>query len=150
MVFCLQGRGETPDALTHSKPPRSTPGGISPHPQAHNRLNSSPAFTRTQPFWGACKTGGGSQSQTFRGGEIVPQNPQVTAALMGTPIAEQASWHGGCAEIVCLDNALNAGVNPSGGSIRAVNIGDSGAGHNTPKVICSSCNDILNYFGVSQ
>ena len=83
-------------------------------------------------------------------GEVVPHNPQVTAALMGTPKAERAAWHGGCAEIVCLDKALNAGVDPSGGTMRAVNIGVSGAGHNTPKPFCSTCVDILNFFGVGQ
>ncbi|WP_334188076.1 RHS repeat-associated core domain-containing protein [Noviherbaspirillum sp.] len=83
-------------------------------------------------------------------GEIVPHNPQVTGALMGTPQAERAAWHGACAEVVCLDKALNAGVNPAGGTIRVVNIGVSGTGHNTPKVICSSCNNILNYLGVSK
>jgi len=83
-------------------------------------------------------------------GAAVPQNQQVTGALMGTPSTARAPWHGGCAEVACLDQALNAGVNPAGGSVRAVNIGVSGAGHNTPKPICSSCSDILRFFGVSQ
>jgi hypothetical protein len=91
-------------------------------------------------------------NQTFTGisGEIVPSNPQVTGALMGTQAAERAPWHGACAEIACLDKALNAGVDPRGGTIQAVNIGISGAGHNTPKVICSSCSDILDFFGVNH
>ncbi|WP_189396450.1 RHS repeat-associated core domain-containing protein, partial [Pseudomonas laurentiana] len=66
-------------------------------------------------------------------GESVPHNPQVTGALMGTPQANRAAWHGACAEIVCLDKALNAGVDPAGGKVRTVNIGVSGAGHKTPK-----------------
>lgn len=56
----------------------------------------------------------------------------------------------GCAEIACLDKAFNAGVNPIGGTMKAVNVGVSGKGHGTPKKICSSCNDVLNHFGVNK
>lgn len=92
----------------------------------------------------------GDEVFTGVSGEVVPHNPQVTGGLMGTPASVRAPWHGGCAEIVCLDKALNAGVNPAGGSMRAVNIGVSGAGHNTPKLMCSSCVDILQHFEVSH
>lgn len=61
-----------------------------------------------------------------------------------------AIWHGGCAEVVCFDKAFNAGVDPAGGTIRAVNIGVSGNGHNTPKALCSSCDDISTTFGVKK
>ncbi|WP_346729630.1 SpvB/TcaC N-terminal domain-containing protein [Shewanella sp. NKUCC01_JLK] len=90
--------------------------------------------------------------KTFTGvsGEIVSHNPDVTGALMGTSASARKPWHGGCAEIVCLDKAMNAGVDPSGGTMRAVNIGISGNGHNTVKEICTSCNDILNFFGVNK
>jgi hypothetical protein len=44
---------------------------------------------------------------------------------METPASARKPWHGGCAEIACLDKALNAGVDPKGGSMRAVNIGAS-------------------------
>ena len=83
-------------------------------------------------------------------GEMVPHNSQVTGALMGTPHSARAPWHGGCAEVVCLDKALNAGVNPAGGSARAVNIGVSGSGHNTLKPTCASCGDLFRFFGVSE
>ncbi|CAI8926274.1 RHS repeat-associated core domain-containing protein [Pseudomonas sp. IT-196MI5] len=91
----------------------------------------------------------GNQVFTGISGESAPHNPKVTGALMGTPGANRANWHGGCAEIVCLDKALNAGVDPAGGTSRAVNIGISGSGHNTPKPACSSCRDIQKYFGVN-
>lgn len=83
-------------------------------------------------------------------GEEVAHNPQVTGALMGTPASARKPWHGGCAEIVCLDKALNAGVNPAGGEMKAVNIGVSGKGHGTPKMICLSCSDVLDHFGVNK
>ena len=91
----------------------------------------------------------GGRTFTAVSGEAVPPNPAVTGALMGTPTAARAPWHGACAEIGCLDKALNAGVDVAGGSSRAVNIGASGSGHGTFKAACSSCADVLEFFGVS-
>ena len=82
-------------------------------------------------------------------GEEVPHNSQVTAGLMGTPADKRAQWHGGCAEVVCLDKAMNAGIDPAGGTIRTVNIGSSGNGHGTNKAPCSSCTDLLQHFKVN-
>lgn len=82
-------------------------------------------------------------------GETVPHHPTVTGALMSTPGSARAPWHGACAEIVCADKALNAGVDPAGGTIRAMNIGISGNGHGTPKALCSSCTDVLKFLGVT-
>lgn len=83
-------------------------------------------------------------------GDVVPHNTNVTGALMGTPASAREEWHGECAEVVCLDKALNAGVDPAGGTSRAVNIGVSGDGHKTPKKACGSCRDLLGYFGVGE
>jgi hypothetical protein len=68
---------------------------------------------------------------------------------MGTPADKRAQWHGGCAEVVCLDKAMNAGIDPAGGTIRTVNIGGSGNGHGTNKAPCSSCADLLQHFKVN-
>lgn len=67
---------------------------------------------------------------------------------MGTPLSSQEKWHGGCAEVVCLDKVFEDGVNPAGGKAKAVNVRDSGRGHNTPKPACRSGRDIMGYFGV--
>ncbi|MCU5771725.1 DUF6531 domain-containing protein [Erwiniaceae bacterium BAC15a-03b] len=91
----------------------------------------------------------GGKVYTGVSGDAVPHNRDVTGALMGTPAKERAPWHGGCAEIVCLDKALNEGVNVKGASVKAVNIGISGAGHNTPKPLCPSCQSVLKFFGVA-
>ena len=53
-------------------------------------------------------------------------------------------------EIGCLDKTLNAGVIPSGGTMKSVNIGTSGKVRGTPKKICLSCNDVLDHFGVNK
>jgi hypothetical protein len=65
-------------------------------------------------------------------------------------LAQQAPWHGACAEMGCLSQALNVGVNPSGGSIRAVAIGKSNPGHGLAKMVCSSCSAVLDDFGVTR
>jgi RHS repeat-associated protein len=82
------------------------------------------------------------------GGSIRAIHPQVQAAANNVPLAQRAPWHGHCAEVGCLSKALSAGVNPAGGTSRAVNIGASGAGHGTAKKACSSCRHILEQFGV--
>jgi RHS repeat-associated protein len=81
-------------------------------------------------------------------GKPVPPNDAVTGVLMGTPKANRAPWHGGCAEVASVDKALNAGIDVQGASMRAVNIGKSGAGHHTTKEICSSCKFLLKHFGI--
>ena len=106
------------------------------------------AFSAGKRSGAAAELKVGDKVFTGVSGEVVPHNPNVTGVLMGTPRSEREPWHGGCAEIVCLDKAQNAGVDPHGGVIRAVNIGISGAGQNTPKVICNSCSNVLEHFGV--
>ncbi|MBU3008788.1 RHS repeat-associated core domain-containing protein [Cobetia amphilecti] len=92
----------------------------------------------------------GDRTYTGISGQEVSHQNDVTGALMGTPLDRQADWHGGCAEVVCLDKAINDGIDPRGGSISTVNIGRSGSGHGTRKEACSSCQDILKHFGVKE
>jgi len=84
------------------------------------------------------------------GGSTRTLNSQVQAALENVPQAQRAPWHGHCAEMGCLSQAINAGVNPAGGSSRAVNIGTSGRGHGTPKPTCSSCRNVLDQHGIKH
>jgi len=77
-------------------------------------------------------------------------HPDLTEALSNVPPAERAPWHGHCAEIGCLNQALNKGINPRGGTSSAVNIGRSGDGHGTPRKACKSCHNVLNQFGVDH
>jgi uncharacterized protein RhaS with RHS repeats len=84
------------------------------------------------------------------GGAARTLHPDVQAAYDRVPQSKRAPWHGHCAEGGCLSQALDAGVNPAGGTSRAVNIGTSGKGHGTPKPTCSSCKDVLDQFGVNH
>jgi hypothetical protein len=85
-------------------------------------------------------------------GEKVQPNDILTGILMGNKgkNSTRAEWHGGCAEIVCLDKALNDGVDVSGGTIRAINIGNRFGAHKSPKKICSSCVDVIKQLGVKK
>lgn len=89
-------------------------------------------------------------SRVFRAysGEQVPHSERMTGALMSTPRESRVPWLGGCAEVACLEKAIAAGVEPSGGYSSAANIGVSGEGHGTPKVECAACRYVLSAFGV--
>ena len=84
------------------------------------------------------------------GGAPRTLNGKVVEALNAVPAKQRAPWHGGCAEAGCVSKALDAGVNPTGGTSRAVNIGESGAGHGTSKMACSSCRSMLDFFGIKH
>ena len=75
-------------------------------------------------------------------------NPALQSAIEAIPPGSTFKWTGQCAEVGCLNQALNAGVNPAGGTSIAVNIGNTGFGHGTFKEACPSCQFLLTYFGV--
>jgi len=56
--------------------------------------------------------------------------------------APRAPWHGNCAEVGCIDQALKDGVDTNGGVSRAVNIVDG-----TVKKTCDSCKAMVERFG---
>lgn len=63
------------------------------------------------------------------------------------PPPQRAPWHGACAEVGCLSQTLDAGVDPAGGTMRAVAIGTSDPGHGLPKM---SCSDLLDTLGAGR
>lgn len=73
--------------------------------------------------------------------------PEMQAAL--ARVQNKAPWHGSCAEMGCLDQVLRAGLNPAGGTSRAVAIGASKPGHGMLKMTCSSCKGVLKEYGVN-
>jgi hypothetical protein len=78
-------------------------------------------------------------------------NPSVQKALDKIPEAQRSPYHGACAEVGCLSQAKNAGVNPAGGSSQAVRIrADGKQAHGSFMDACSSCSALLDYFGVKH
>jgi len=87
-------------------------------------------------------------------GESTPDNSKVIGALMGSKVPNKSKnlpgHHGACGEIICINKALNAGVDPAGGTIRAVNIGAQYGKHKASKKLCVSCRDTTKHFKVSE
>lgn len=60
-------------------------------------------------------------------------------------------WHGGCAEPRCVSQALDAGVDPSNGTMTAVQIGNGGVvPHGAVRPPCPSCEVLRDIFGYDQ
>ncbi|MFD6691146.1 YwqJ-related putative deaminase [Streptomyces bacillaris] len=58
--------------------------------------------------------------------------------------------HGRCGEAEALTNALNAGVDPRGGTMAAVEVrAKENPKHGAPKAICPSCAHVLDQFGIT-
>ena len=84
-------------------------------------------------------------------GNIGTMHPKVQEALDSVPVNKREKWHGYCGEISCANQALEDSTNNgsiSGGHCCAVNIGNSGKGHGTPKKTCRSCQGALDHLGV--
>jgi hypothetical protein len=76
-------------------------------------------------------------------------HPDVQAALNSVPIWLQSDFHGYCAEIGCINQALYFGVNPSGGFIVPVLVRAMGNPYlGTWEPPCSTCRIILPVFGI--
>jgi hypothetical protein len=77
--------------------------------------------------------------------------PAVQKALDSVPESVKSAYHGQCAEIGCLNQAIKAGVNPSGGSMKAVKIRAAGnAAHGATKEACGSCAHVMDQLGVKN
>jgi len=113
-------------------------------------VDTALAAGRTSGAAAELRVGGEVFIDVSTGGAARTLHPDVEAAYEQVPLEMRAPWHGHCAEAGCLSQALNAGVDPAGGSSRAVNIGNSGKGHGTAKPTCSSCSYVLDLFGVKH
>lgn len=74
-------------------------------------------------------------------------NPEVQAAYNAVPPEYQSPFHGKCGEGRAISGSLDAGVNPSGGTIVTTTVG--GPNHGMPKIPCTSCQWVLNFFGIN-
>ena len=84
-------------------------------------------------------------------GSDTPIHPDVQRALDEVPEERLSPWHGGCAEPRCLSQAIEAGLDPSGGVMNAVQIGDGGrVPHGNLRPPCSSCAAVRDAIGYTQ
>jgi RHS repeat-associated protein len=129
---------------------RANVGRVGAASSAEAAADIAQAAGRTSGAAAELRVGDKVFTDVSTGGAARTLHPEVKAALDKVPQSQRAPWHGHCAEAGCLSQALNSGVNPAGGTSRAVNIGNSGRGHGTSKPACSSCKDVLNQFGVKH
>ncbi|RMI31581.1 YwqJ-related putative deaminase, partial [Streptomyces triticirhizae] len=114
----------------------------------HTRPTSSAGLTVTDAagnqhtFTGASIKGGGDHNL----------HPDVQAAYDRVPqdIRLPGNQHSRCGEAEALTNALNAGVDPRGGTMAAVNVRAEGnPRHGEIKPVCDSCQHVLDQFGIN-
>ncbi|RMI25797.1 YwqJ-related putative deaminase, partial [Streptomyces triticirhizae] len=89
---------------------------------------------------------------SIKGGGDHNLHPDVQAAYDRVPqdIRLPGNQHSRCGEAEALSNALNAGVDPRGGSMAAVNVrAAENSRHGEPKEICASCAHVLDQFGIT-
>jgi hypothetical protein len=78
-------------------------------------------------------------------------HPAMQEVLDRVPEGQQSKTHGKCAEIWAISDALHEGIDPSGGSIHATQIGDRGRlKHGDTKGNCSSCSWVRKEFGIAH
>jgi RHS repeat-associated protein len=95
-----------------------------------------------EPFSGASIKGGGDHDL----------HPEVRAAYDRVPLDQRApnNQHGRCGEPAALSEAMNAGVDPRGGTIAAVEVRAEGnPRHGAPKPPCSSCQHVLDELNIT-
>ena len=90
--------------------------------------------------------------QVFSGssGRQNPLNETVQGMLDQVPPNQRSPFHGGCAEMSCLSNAIEAGANPRGGVMSTVKVGAPGSPrHGQPFPPCSSCSYVQEQLGIT-
>ena len=95
----------------------------------------------------ALETGDG----TFTGvsGSSQPLHRRVQNALDAIPPSQRSPFHGRCAEPQCISRALEAGVDPAGGTMTAARVRAHGnPSHGTTIPACSSCTQLQEAFRI--
>lgn len=118
---------------------------------AQEAANVAQAAGRTNGAAAELRVGDRVFTDVSTGGAQRAINPQVQKALDKIPPAQRSHYHGACAEVGCLSQAVNAGVNPAGGTSQAVRIrAPEKAAHGSFMDACDSCKALLDFFGVEH
>ena len=118
---------------------------------AVNAADAAQAGGRTSGVAAGLRVGDQTFSDVSSGGMARVNQPGVQRALDNVPAAQRSAYHGACAEIGCLNQAAQAGVDPAGGTMSAVKIRRPGnPAHATPIAPCSTCKNVMNQLGVNQ
>ncbi len=131
----------------------SGPGGKTPHElakaQADIAREITPGSARPPTVATFVKEGTIVEGQTRTG---TPHTPEVQNMLDNVPQAERSKFHGGCAEMNCLDNTYRSGVDPRGGEIGTAKVRVEGSAAEsecgTSHEPCSTCANVMDQAGV--
>ena len=128
-----------PSSLQRSRVAANTARGAADEAAAAGRTNGA-----------AAQFDAGGQRFVDVSGSDTPLHPAVQDALDSVPFPRKP-WHGGCAEPRCVSQALEAGVDPSTGTMTAVQIGSRGpVPHGEVRGPCPSCQILRDVFGYDQ
>ncbi len=147
--------GFTPSPVAAAKIPGTAAKFGKASSGASRLADSAQAAGGTRGVAAELRVGGDAFSDvsTSVPGRQVPEdalNPAVGEALDAVPPSNRSDFHGKCAEPSCISQAMDAGVNPAGGTIEAVRIRKPGnPNHGTLIGPCESCRRILEFFGIT-
>ena len=92
----------------------------------------------------------GDETLTATSGARSSLNPQVQKWLDEVPPDKRSAFHGKCAEIGCLSDALDAGLDTQGGAMSASKVRKPGhPDHATPLPACSTCREVAKKAGTA-
>jgi len=84
-----------------------------------------------------------------RSGHRTGLHSDLAAALNGVPASARRDWHGECAEIDSMNQALHDGRALTGGAMTTARVrGPNSSSHGSSIAPCGSCTPILTQFGV--
>jgi hypothetical protein len=114
---------------------------------AQRAANAAQAL-KPRPGMAAALEVGGEFSTATSGRQVL--NPTVQGWVDEGIAAGKQGFGGACAETNCISNAMNAGVNPSGGRISTAAVGRAGsARHGAATPPCANCEHVLGRAGVT-
>ena len=80
-------------------------------------------------------------------GRVGKLHPSLKKVLDNIPKSQRADWHGHCAEVAAINNALKKGYKLDGAKIEIERVG--GAKHGHIRIPCPSCNPLLAAFKIN-
>jgi len=127
----------------------ASPGLAAPGAAAQMAANAAQSGGRTAGAAAELRIGDRVYVDVSTAGVSRANSPAVQQALEKLTREQRSYYHGACAEIGCLNQATNAGVNPAGGIMRSVRIRRTGhPDHATPIPPCDSCKNVMDLMGV--
>ena len=128
-------------------------GAVGVRSSAVATADAAQAQGRTSGTAAALRTADGTFTDVSagKGAPAGVNHPEVQQALDNVPAAERSPYHGGCAEVGCLNQAKNAGAEVQGSRMATAKIRKPGnPSHGQPNPPCSTCRHVMDQMGVNH